>query len=717
MKKVLTIRQEKKRPLKVNLTTSDTYAEEPARGPRTRNTESVIDGTKMTIKQKEMVPLRVLADDLIRTEDIVNTLDSDATDKPLSAAMGKVLREGVDALSPTAMDGYANKSDLEDLQESASAALEDKASIDGYYSTLTVGGAENLIGRGSVSAEFTRRTSGGGTDIGDGAATIATIKGNTLVWNQQAKAFTSTDYSGVAVSDLTFSNGECSFTPNNSGLSSYVQTIGQPFNNISGHKYYIAFTGKKDTAGNIRLRLCGGYLDRITAVTTSYARYSYILTSASSGGSSNWIVGDTAGVKVYIKDLVFIDLTQMGLASLTAAEFEALFPLNYYAYNTGSLLNLTATGLQTNGFNQWDEEWEEGKYNTTTGQPQSGTNQIRSKNYIPIFGGVQYYMNSASSVWACIYDANQQLILTPTVIGSNGNSGNAVSLRNAFTPPADAAYVRFFTQTSYGATYKNDICINLSDINKNGTYEPYWTETKALPITTATSGGVAIFSDGMKSAGTAHDRFYKSAGSDLFDKGRVVIDALNLGTLTGWTYNSGNQYFSKSNANIKLPADWATVANIKCATYYPVTGNKIANGTTDNMLIAYAPNGTILIKNTAYTTSEQLEAALAGVTLYFESRTVTEYTLDTPFNGQYKVGNDGTETLLPENTSTPTTSPIIATVRYPFDAAGTINHLPKNYTSKPTMDNILTAFKTAGLISGFTLEYNEGHENYDCDIE
>ena len=63
--------------------------------------------------------------------------------------------------------------------------LDQKANKDGYYGGMTVGSAENLVGRGTVEAEYGGvRTSAGTADIGSGSAAIARMKGRSFVWNQ-----------------------------------------------------------------------------------------------------------------------------------------------------------------------------------------------------------------------------------------------------------------------------------------------------------------------------------------------------------------------------------------------------------------------------------------------------------------------------------------------------------------------------------------------------
>ncbi|HHU80593.1 MAG TPA: hypothetical protein GXZ35_04575 [Acholeplasmataceae bacterium] len=75
--------------------------------------------------------------------------------------------------------------DLETVKTDYLAQMDTKANIDGYYEPLSVGTADNLAGKGDgVGATFIHRTTGGDADVADGTATIKSIKGNTIVWNQ-----------------------------------------------------------------------------------------------------------------------------------------------------------------------------------------------------------------------------------------------------------------------------------------------------------------------------------------------------------------------------------------------------------------------------------------------------------------------------------------------------------------------------------------------------
>ena len=108
-----------------------------------------------------------------------------------------------------------------------------------------------------------------------------------------------------------------------------------------------------------------------------------------------------------------------------------------------SEVNVTRAGV-----NLWDEEWESGGYNNTTGEKTVGSTQIRSKNKIRVVSGQTHYMRFNSSALVVLaYDANGDFI---SVLKSFTSSGT-------FTTPATVKYVTFYL---VGTTYNNDISLN-----------------------------------------------------------------------------------------------------------------------------------------------------------------------------------------------------------------------------------------------------------------
>ena len=107
---------------------------------------------------------------------------------------------------------------------------------------------------------------------------------------------------------------------------------------------------------------------------------------------------------------------------------------------------------------------------------------------------------------------------------------------------------------------------------------------------------------------------------------------------------------------------------------------------------------------------------MSGVYLYYELATPVEYVLDSTLNLSYYVNDFGTEEITPENGPVPSTAPIIYEVQYAMNAVDTLRNLPKNYISKSSMEHILTALVTAGIIAAYTLTWNATTETYDCTI-
>lgn len=201
--------------------------------------------------------------------------------------------------------------------------------------------------------------------------------------------------------------------------------------------------------------------------------------------------------EVQVRNVMLIDLTVMfgstiadyiyALEQATAgagvALFKSLFPKDYYAYDSGSMQSVSGLSEhRTVGFNAWDEEWEVGSLNPTTGEKADATDRIRSKNFIPITGN-QYYFSTqtvANTLWANVlfYDENKNYIDYRGVYSPNSTSNP--NYNNPVTPYARAKYMRFVVNSTYGNVYKNDICINISDSAKNGQYEPYQKHVYAL---------------------------------------------------------------------------------------------------------------------------------------------------------------------------------------------------------------------------------------------
>jgi len=305
--------------------------------------------------------------------------------------------------------------------------------------------------------------------------TIDRIKGKTLAWNQQVRNYDSwAPVSGTK----SISNGILTYTVSSAvgGSGQYVGDMGS-ISNIANHKYYIRVLVKTQYDATIYLGGSGfvGVAGNYGATGNTWNKFAFIRTASSATTSQNFYVslsGRTGGSiavgdTMQITSAVRIDLTLMfgaGNEPSTVEEFEAMFP-GYHDYSAGKLISNDAESIETVGFNQWDEKWRVGYYNTQTGAfvNAAPNGQICCKNPIRVIGGSVYNFYCAS--WAnkrfCYYDANMNFI------SSLEESGNGT-----FTVPAGASYLNFHVIGTNNA-YNHDICINLSDPAKNGTYEPY----------------------------------------------------------------------------------------------------------------------------------------------------------------------------------------------------------------------------------------------------
>lgn len=451
----------------------------------------------------------------------------------------------------------------------------------------------------------------------DGLAKIRGIRGNTLVWNQLCEHGNFDAVTGWRTNNCTFSvaNNEatCIATARNGALFRRVTGTGR-----ANHKVLLMVDLKDSSATETKQLYVTDNtnytLVEALALTTSYSRYGKVFELPSTVGanldfgirdniSSDW-------VQYNAKNIVFFDLTIMfGLGNEpTIDQFKSLFPLLYYAYNSGSLLSFTGTGIKTVGFNQWDEEWEVGVI-SSSGESTSVNNCIRSKNYCSCIGGTTLYVRSSKTDGG---NNNQYYLAIFFYDGSNSFISRAYTNNKTVVVPNNAMYFKIATNSStvvYGNTYLNDICVNISS-SRNGEYEPYTSNETDLPIST-------FFPTGMKSAGSVYDELTPT-------KAITRIGAVDLGTLTWTKSSSGNKYYAQISGV-------GNVANTKCAMYVydgiVVDGNYYGDDKTYRMA-KYDSVSEIYIHDESYSTVESFKTAMSGVYLFYKLATpVVEATM------------------------------------------------------------------------------------------
>lgn len=531
---------------------------------------------------------------------------------------------------------------LDGLKDEVKAGLNTPADIP----NLAVGSAAALLGDTEAASWMERTTAA------DGAALIDAVYGNTLRWNQliTVKARTSTasnvNYTGNADGTVTISGTA-------SGSDVFNLDSSNPVPVIQGHKYVIRGSNTEKHVLIIVPNLFAyGNPDVIhTATDTAYNQPASIYFSASFTGE-------------YTCNPQLFDLTAMfgaGNEPATVAEFEALFPEPYYPYDPGSLLPVDVQGVKTVGFNQWDEEWELGGISNSNGEDITASNRIRSKNYIRVTPSTQYCFTLP---WAYIYayDSNKNFVAYGMSNGAAPLSfpsciDDANTHPRTWTIPSGVNYIRFVITTYYGTTYKHDICINLSDQSRNGTYEPYWSSQRAIPAST-------YFPDGMRSAGSVRDELRADAAV-------TRVGVVDLGGLE-WNYSADwggyPAFWSPSLRALVGPnGSSSAIPQIKCAGLEVVSRDSLYASSDNGITLYGSVQPDLSARYSGASTAADFKTAMSGVYLFYALATTTTTPIDPPLPLSYRTGAGGTERVMVAS-GTQSAPPIFAT-RYPLDPA------------------------------------------------
>ena len=552
------------------------------------------------------------------------------------------------------------------LGEILEETLEDYARIDGYYSDLTAGDAEQLISSQYVndSVPYKYRTTGGSADVGN-REYVDAIVGGTVNWNQQrwdSGIVTDTE-DGITTA---YSNGVFSIK-NNSRTSNYntgsTRTpIGTP---IAGHKYIALANSNKDINGVLvayndsNNGIVTAELNSVFSIESTSSNLNYFYTRVTSlyDFTSTHPIGDVVEFTLDIHDLTqmlgttiadYIYGLEQANAGAGVAWFKKLFPNDYYEYNAGELISVS--GLQSHdmvGFNQWDEEWEV-----------YGSSQIKSKNLIPLIPNATYYLKAPAGIGATLYFKED------TDIPSSSNWSGA---NETFTVPSNIHYAILYAGSGYGTTYKNDICINLSWSGwRNGEYEPYQKHSYPLDSSLTLRGIPKL--DAQNNLYYDGD-VYKSDGSVTRKYG--VVD---LGTLN-WVRNTQyvNPVFLASIPLAKLPSSSSLLANATCAIYEQksTTDTNVAGA---NKVFAigkyYNSNYELNVIDTAYTDATAFKTAMNGVMLVYELETPTTESAE-PYQHIHICDDFGTEEFVSTSIV-----PVGHNTRYPSNLRDKLQHLP-----------------------------------------
>ena len=549
----------------------------------------------------------------------------------------------------------------ETLDVTVAELVEKKVDAMDYAPQLTAGFADNLVSKDVVvDKPFTLRRSGDGA-ISDGTARMEVVKGNSVVWNQQL------DLQGA------FLNQGLPALINNSTLTTTKSIFDWKVNAEVATRFWVSFPGEKSIPASHKYLLLSNCSYNLPLQLFLYNNNSSI-TIGNSGENrlnsqivqfekdgtlfslytpfSNTISLNTTH---YLKGSIqIIDLTQMfgsGNEPTSVEEFYARCPQNIdlYAYNEGEIISTKVDAVKSVGRNIWDEQWESGRLDSANGYTLSGEG-IRAKDFTPCLPMSSYYIsvgayNGGTSFHIAFYDKEKRYI-----------SGFEKGINRTFTTPSNACYLRFGIPTSSViSTYNHDICINLSDADFNGKYEPYREDVRELPSKIS-----EVFPNGMRSANNAFDLAYNdlNKGVGVCEKRMGEID---LGDLS-WTYLSDQSQFV-SETIVGMSNATTMTADVICDKY-PID----SQWSPDYAHCRGRYGQKIYLVDPTYTSAASLKETLNGLKLIYPlaEPIITEH--NEPFNLDYQVTNGGTEEAIANEPS----APFRAEIAYGFNASAKI---------------------------------------------
>ena len=397
----------------------------------------------------------------------------------------------------------------------------------------------------------------------------------------------------------------------------------------SNHKYYMIKSGTASIGvsdGSAITGLTSG-TDIVTDLTqmfgTAIADRAYAMEQATAGSGIAW-------------------LKSMGF-----------FQKNYYPYDAGTLKSVEGLTVHSMvGFNQWDEEWELGALHNI-----GNNNTVRSKNFIPVIPNNSYYFSTPVYGYAFEYGADQEYL----GIRDDFNDNTKI-----FAMSANTHYVKFVMGGSYGTTYNHDICINLSDPAKNGTYEPYTKHSYPLDSSWVGRGVLKLDSN--------YQIYYD--GDEYYSDGKVKsrYDVLDLGAQNWYCQSSTNRFLADI-STILRPASNSEKANMVCAKYLVVCSENTESANYDKV-IGMSRWGTLVAKDTSFNNDvAAFKAALSGVPLVYEKKTLTIEEAD-PYQNPQILDPYGTEAY-----ETTGIVPVGHETFYPENLRFKIEGLPFNFAT------------------------------------
>ena len=385
----------------------------------------------------------------------------------------------------------------------------------------------------------------------DGNAKIKALYGNSLAWNQQAKEINSTNYTRNVGSVAWGTNtATVTATATSALLGIYsIQGIG-----ISGHKYLFIVTVTPSFASNIQL---GFNNSNVTIPCTATKQtLSAIVTSATDTRSIICYIGSAAtNATIKIENLMCIDLTQMGLDISDPSEFTSLFPLSYYPYTTGELLDFKGTEIKTTGKNLCPKFTSGSGANLTYTVGDDGSVKVTGTNTGTAFYAIQFTLPAGTYVLSGA-PTNGQLTIRSAQGGgapSSEFSGQLDDYGNGATFTVSATATAWLNIRSTARAHNETYYPMIRYVDSDNVYEPHKESSLSLPIS-------QYFTNGMRSAGNVRD--------ELTDNKKTV----RVGTRAYQSGDENDSTLTTDGINTNYPLATPAVESIMSATLVTENG-------------------------------------------------------------------------------------------------------------------------------------------------
>lgn len=468
-----------------------------------------------------------------------------------------------------------------------------------------------------------------GIPSGAKAACVNKVGGKTVVWNQLAdiSKYPGENHNGIAI---TVSNNRV-YVNGTTTAQSFIN-FGYA-NLIKGHKYLYNGAPKEFTAtsvGYFYIRSSSEYITLFGGKIFEYTNDS-----------------DRVGIRAVIQNNItadnlelnfqLFDLTLMfgaGNEPSTVAEFEAMFPADYYEYNAGTLMSAPVNEVVEQGKNLWPFGKVEGT-RTVAINPcviPAGTYTIsalaKSNDTDKTASRIYFYYEGSKNV----------------AISFNRN----VRESKSFTLPSDSTHVLFCASENVSYSDGDDFAYEDIQVEKGTSatpYSPYRKTTYPIPevITQLDGYGLGITDKVCNYVDWENKTYHKRVGS------------VDLGTLT-WISGFGG-YFSPGIMNkVKKPTGVTDKVGLICSRF-KTTIHSERDANPDSFYLIYSGEdtytGCISMRTSNYESASAFKTAMSGVMLYYEldEEIVTDISdlIGDTFQNPFEVEAGGTLTFKNSN--------------------------------------------------------------------